>query len=778
MKTGLVTFYHIHHYGAALQAAATERAVETLGHECEIIDYFVNQDNALFRRPTGLGSAAADAHTALHYQALKTRYERFEQFSRDHLRISAHRYLSAAELRQAQLPYDAILSGSDQIWNPKIFPNGHFDPVFFGAFSDRRKIAYAPSFGIPKVPEDMEQELRSYLGAFSHLSVRERQGQAIVTEVTGQTVPVVLDPTLLLTAEQWSAAASRHMVAQGGRQALTPQGYILCYCINRPGALAPYIQEFARRSGLPVVQLCGIRQKVHPKARCILDAGPAEFLELFENAAFVFTNSFHGTVFSTQFRVPFFTAVSPAELADPESSRTFSLLSRLGLSNRIVGQGSTDALETPVDWDAVEPRLLAARSASLEYLRAALENRPFAPEPEAAPPAAASTDQPPRLADRGRCTGCTACAAGCPKDAITMVRDSEGFSYPAVDLNVCIHCGRCTAICPILRQREPMPLPAAFAAWNADDQIRRHSTSGGAFTALAEYILEGGGVVYGAALDGKQHLRHVACFRKEDLWRLRGAKYVQSDLGQTFREIREALKKRPVLFSGTPCQVDGLYRFLGGKPENLTTCDLVCHGVPSPGVWEDMVRSMERRKGKAIQSVRFRDKVTGWKDSHLTLIYGDGTVDSAPLFATEYGRAFGRALFLRPCCHRCAYTNLNRPGDFTLGDFWGLGPDELPEQQTRGVSLLLVNSPHGSYLFDQLPLRRQVFPIERAVAGNPRLAFPLAPPPDRAAFFAAYALKPFEQVRKQYFKVPPLPVRLAGKALTPEVKAKIRQKLR
>ena len=777
MKTGLVTFYHIHHYGAALQAAATERAVETLGHECEIIDYFVNQDNALFRRPTGLGSAAADAHTALHYQALKTRYERFEQFSRDHLRISAHRYLSAAELRQAQLPYDAILSGSDQIWNPKIFPNGHFDPVFFGAFSDRRKIAYAPSFGIPKVPEDMEQELLSYLGAFSHLSVRERQGQAIVTEVTGQTVPVVLDPTLLLTAEQWSAAASRHMVAQGGRQALTPQGYILCYCINRPGALAPYIQEFARRSGLPVVQLCGIRQKVHPKARCILDAGPAEFLELFENAAFVFTNSFHGTVFSTQFRVPFFTAVSPAELADPESSRTFSLLSRLGLSDRIVGQGSTDALETPVDWDAVEPRLLAARAASLEYLRAALENRPFAPEPEAAPPAA-STDQPPRLADRGRCTACTACAAGCPKDAITMVRDSEGFSYPAVDLNACIHCGRCTAICPMLRQREPMPLPAAFAAWNADDQIRRHSTSGGAFTALAEYILEGGGVVYGAALDGKQHLRHVACFRKEDLWRLRGAKYVQSDLGQTFREIREALKKRPVLFSGTPCQVDGLYRFLGGKPENLTTCDLVCHGVPSPGVWEDMVRSMERRKGKAIQSVRFRDKVTGWKDSHLTLIYGDGTVDSAPLFATEYGRAFGRALFLRPCCHHCAYTNLNRPGDFTLGDFWGLGPDELPEQQTRGVSLLLVNSPHGSYLFDQLPLRRQAFPIERAVAGNPRLAFPLAPPPDRAAFFAAYALKPFEQVRKQYFKVPPLPVRLAGKALTPEVKAKIRQKLR
>ena len=203
-----------------------------------------------------------------------------------------------------------------------------------------------------------------------------------------------------------------------------------------------------------------------------------------------------------------------------------------------------------------------------------------------------------------------------------------------------------------------------------------------------------------------------------------GAKYVQSDLGKTFREIREALKKRPVLFSGTPCQVDGLYRFLGGKPENLTTCDLVCHGVPSPGVWEAMVHSIESRKGKHLQTVRFRNKVTGWKDSHFTLVYDDGTVDSAPLFATEFGRAFGRALFLRPCCHQCAYTNLNRPGDFTLGDFWGLRPDELAEQQAQGISLLLVNTARGSYLFDQLKLDRQAFPIERAVAGNPRLAFP------------------------------------------------------
>ena len=767
MKTGLVTFYHIHHYGALLQAYATEQAVERCGSECEIVDYYVNQNNDLFRKPTGLGSAAADVHTALHYGPLKARYQRFETFSKQYLRISGHRFESLEELKGAELPYDVILSGSDQIWNPKIFPDGRFDPVFFGTFSSRRKIAYAPSFGVPHIPEGMEEELRSYLESFSHISVRERQGREIVKEITGKDVPVVLDPTLLLTAEQWSAMAAP--LDRSG-------GYILCYCISKPGALAPYIQRLAEETGLPVVQLCGIRQKVHPKAACVLDAGPSEFLGLFQNASYVCTNSFHGTVFSVQFQKPFFTAVAPSELAAPESSRTFSILSRLGLTERIIGTGATAGLDATIDWADVDRRLRAARQSSLDYLRAALWDE-ACPEQEA-PEQEAPAGGAPVLADHTRCTGCTACASGCPRDAITMERDREGFAYPTVDLDKCVHCGRCTAVCPLLHEREPKPLPAVFAAWNRDESIRKDSTSGGAFTALADYVLEGGGVVFGAAFDGKQHLRHVACFRKEDLWRLRGAKYVQSDLGDTFRAVREALKTRLVLFSGTPCQVDGLYRYLGGRPENLITCDLVCHGVPSPGVWEDMARSIEQRKRKGLQAVRFRNKVTGWKDSHFTTVYDDGTVDTAPLFRTEYGRAFGRALFLRPSCYRCAYTNMNRPGDFTLGDFWGLRDDELPEQQEKGINLLMVNTPHGSHIFDQLPLARQAFPPERAIAGNPRLASPIAQPADRAAFFAAYALEPFDQVRKKFCSVPPLPVRIAGRVLSPEVKAKIRKKLK
>lgn len=653
------------------------------------------------------------------------------------LRVSGHSFSSFRELEGAVLPYDMLLFCGG-VWQQD-------DPVCFGAFSSLRKAAYAA------VLRDQDTEkLSRYLPDFSHLSAVGQSARHVLQAASGRAVPAVLDPLALLRPEEWDA------LVPPGKAPGAP--YLYWDCAGSGGALAPYVRALSQRLGLSVL---------HPRS-----ASAAELVEGIRRAGWVCTDTPEGVALALAFRKPFFVSVPTAQLLYPETSPVFDLLRPLGLEGRIVGQGGTDAPDAPIDYDTVSPRLAQLQKGSLACLRAALEGSAAEAENAVEP-----LETVPRLAPAQSCTGCSACASICPKDAISMLRGIDGFSYPAIDNEKCVQCGRCTSVCPLMRPRPAAPLPAAFAAWNRDDAIRKDSTSGGAFTALAGYILEGGGVVFGAAMDGRQHLRHIACFRKEDLWRLRGAKYVQSDLGDVFREIKTLLKTRAVLFSGTPCQVDGLYHYLGGQPENLTTCDIVCHGVPSPGVWEDMARSIEARQGKGLQAVRFRNKVTGWKNSHFTAVYDDGTVDTSPLFSTEYGHAFGKALFLRQSCHRCAYTNLNRPGDFTLGDLWGLRDDEFTAQQQLGISLLLVNTPHASHIFDKLPLSRQVFPVERAVAGNPRLASPIQAPPERAAFFAAYALEPFDQVRKAYFALPPLPLRMLSRLLSPEVKDKLRKTL-
>ena len=355
----------------------------------------------------------------------------------------------------------------------------------------------------------------------------------------------------------------------------------------------------------------------------------------------------------------------------------------------------------------------------------------------------------PQLAPHDLCTGCAACASGCPKRAIHMLPDREGFLYPTVT-DACVACGHCTHICPILKRREPRSDPAVFAAWNPQDEVRRLSTSGGVFTLLAEGVLESGGVVCAAAMDKKLHLRHVAVERKEDLAALRGTKYVQSEIGDLYCRIQLYLSEnRQVLFCGTPCQVDGLYHFLGEHPEGLLTCDVLCGGVPSPGVWENIVRSITYIKQKEPVSVNFCDKKYGWKDPHFTVIFADGTSFSAPLSKSEYGRGLTRSLFLRPACHQCAYATPDRPGDLSLGAFMGLPKTFYPEEQAKGISLLLINTEKGAHAFDLLAVKREHRTLAEALL-NPALRTPVVKPQERLDFFQTYAQQPFETVRNRF----------------------------
>ena len=363
----------------------------------------------------------------------------------------------------------------------------------------------------------------------------------------------------------------------------------------------------------------------------------------------------------------------------------------------------------------------------------------------------------PYLAPHDRCTGCGACANGCPKGAIHMLPDREGFLRPTVT-DACIQCGHCSHICPVLKQREHRSEPAAFAVWNEDESVRALSGSGGAFSLLAEYILDDGGVVFGAALDENLKVRHIPISSKADIHRLRGPKLVQSEIGDSYQLVRRCLDRGyRVLFTGTPCQVDGLYRYLGEHPEKLLTCDILCGGVPSPGVWEHLVRSMAYIKQKKPLSVSFCAKAEGGKERRFRVEFEGGSAYDAPLIKSELGCGLHRRLFLRPSCHDCPYMSCDRVGDLSLGHYRGLPKDCLTEEQRKGVSLLLVNSPKGAHMFDTLPLKKEKRPLSEAAAANAALTGSAAAPAERAAFFDAFSRQSFQQVREKFLQVSPLP---------------------
>ena len=769
MTTGLVTFFRHHHYGAQLQAYAAMRAMTELGHPCQIIDYRPEYDaglNDLFRKG-GLRAQLTNVHTAAHLAAMSRRGARFDAFVAEHMTLTPQCYTNYEQLCDTPPDLDVFVAGSDQIWNPNIFPNKQFDPTYLLGFAgEHRRISYAPSFAVSELPEDKAQQLKEHLQSFSALSVREKRGQALVERYAERTARVVLDPTLLLRREDWAQLA----VAPKGKAP-----YILCYFVSDSAAAAPYAKALSERTGLPIVQLAGARKKIDGCSKMVFDAGPQEFLGLFRNAAYVVTNSFHGAVFSLQFGRPFFTSMSPKELANPTDSRIYSLLSRLGCTERIIGLDSTAPVDAPMDYDAINTKLEEARADSLTYLKAAIEGSelPGVPVYETAQRVI------PTLCSRQDCTGCTACAAACPVGAITMQADHEGFLRPVVG-DTCIHCGKCETVCPMLTPPAHTAGPdKAYALWNADESERLVSSSGGFFSLLARHTLERGGAVFGSVLDETMIARHVCARSEQELAPMRGSKYVQSDMGDCFRQAKALLDQGvDVLFSGVPCQIDGLMRYLGKEYDNLLTCDLVCHGVPSPAVFRSFLNRLEADHGSKVTGVRFKDKSHGWSNPYFTATFADGSSYTEDFNRTTYGRGFGMQLFLRPSCAHCKYTSIDRPADFTLADFWGLDPTlELPVDRDKGISMVLVGSEKGQSVFDALSSQMGFAkrPVSEAVTGNPRLASPLTANPKRTAFFSAFRTREFDKVEATYLALPSLPYRVAAKVLTPKMKAMIRK---
>lgn len=359
--------------------------------------------------------------------------------------------------------------------------------------------------------------------------------------------------------------------------------------------------------------------------------------------------------------------------------------------------------------------------------------------------------------DTKNCCGCGACVAVCPNDCIVMPSNPEGFLYPKVDSTNCIECGLCTEVCPWLNQpaivKRIFP-PQVYAAWYLDDQIRRLSSSGGAFSALADTILDKGGVVVGAAFDENMVCHHIMVEDSAGLACMRGSKYVQSEITpELFSQIRcLLLQGRYLLFTGTPCQVAALRNYLGRDYETLFCCDLICHGVPSPGWFQQYISSL-KKGNQFITSFEFRYKEVGWKQFRIKKIWSDGSYKIDSLLNDPFAASFLKDFSLRESCYVCKFTTTTRMGDITIADYWKVST-KYPEYDLddKGTSLLLVNSKKGKDLltYCQQSLFLGKGNLDHAIEGNPMLIRPAARPPERETFFLDLQKMKIKKFQRKY----------------------------
>lgn len=682
-KVALMTWFHYENYGTALQCSALYHTIKKRGYLIDLIDYYPKKI-----------AVKDDVNPSLFYFTKKA-------FSRVYHRLKNHRpytskgktalfegYLAdritktkqvktAVELADFNGDYDAFVCGSDQIWAPICFDDKYY--LSFVQNPDKM-VAYAPSMGVMSISnERIREKIKALLNRFEHLAIRETQGANIIKDLTGKTAKVVLDPTLLLSNAEWDEFASVDKTNQ------IEGKYILCYFLGDYKKTLKKVQRFAKEKHLPYYYI-PVSENMRGYKHCVpFDVGPSEFVSLIKGAEYMLTDSFHGLAFSVNYKKQVkvfkrFTKKDPRN----QNSRIFSLMQLLGIEGCCVDEKNIQkSYHYEIDYAPVHKRLEELKAESFSYLENALAK------------ATTSQKQDSKNVSEVLCCGCGGCVAVCPFGAISMQMDEEGFYHSVIDSEKCTHCGKCQKVCPMMRvqTQEIKDSQGLYSIKSKSEDTLKKSSSGGISHELSKHFIEKGYTVFGCTYDESRNgAKHIAIENIEDLYKIQGSKYIQSDTSLVMEQIAKMKKGEKAVFFGTPCQVAGVDKLLlqANRREDFILVDLICHGVPSDYLWKKYLADADRKYhiGKN-PSVVFRNKKYAWREMHITLC-GNHHAYAKSEKKDDFYAFFCNCLCYMKTCYECPYREKSS-ADLRIGDYWG----DRYKKDKQGVSMVIAATKRG-----------------------------------------------------------------------------------
>ena len=668
-------------YGSIMTYYALNRVVDSMGKSILMIDKPILSERDVEREET---------HS--------------RRFGREHYEIS--KQYRPEEMHELNDVCDTFILGSDQVWNYGISRN--FGKLFYFDFAGEKnkKIAYAVSFGhgADFAPPEERKVISEYMSRLDGIAVREADGVRLCREYYGINALQVLDPVFLADPDIYKPIIEKSTHKE-------EEPFIVTYILDPTPERCEAARHIAEKlGGIKIISLLdGLPWKYNENKEkttlpnCIENLQVEDWLYYLSNAKFILTDSCHGASFALIFKKNFIAMTNRHRGV----SRFKSLSELFKFEDRLVEDArrimTDDHLLDPMDYDVISPIMEAERIRCYKWLKDRLEEPKVSIEELENKNRIAKNYITDKL-DLNMCMGCGACASSCPTGALSLEPDQWGYYRATIDHDKCVNCGKCIKVCPAysLPQKENSSNPACYEYIAAKDEILEASSSGGAFAVMAEEAFHRSGAVVGAAWREDLFVEHIIVENEDELHKLQKSKYLQSYLGTTFKKVKELAEKGQfVLFSGCPCQVAGLRKFLDRDYENILLVDILCSYAPSAGFFQ---KYLQEAFPEGVHGYQFRAKERGWNCECIKV----EPVNGEPFIRygardDDYQRVYHDHTMCPPHCEKCQYQAIPRYGDITIGDFWGISRRDAVANKEKGVSVLLCNNDKGRKYLDSLP---------------------------------------------------------------------------